>query len=151
MSRLNTLTDLPAQERIYHPLANLFPYMTGAEFNELVDDIKKHGLREPILLYEDMILDGRNRYRACKAAKVEPTWAAPFRGTHDEAVALVVSANIRRRHLTSKQKRELIVNLLKPTASLEARRANSVRRFAGSTIRDRTSGTSTPTSGRRVR
>ena len=62
----------PILLRKFHPLANLFGYLTGGEFQELVEDIRRHGLIEPIVLYEDMILDGRNRYRACLSAKVEP-------------------------------------------------------------------------------
>ena len=86
---------------LFHSLAELFPLIEGAEFDELVADIKAHGLIEPIVLHEDKILDGRNRYRACLAAKVEPKFA-PFRG--DDPVAFVISANLRRRHLDESQR-----------------------------------------------
>ena len=113
MPRLNTRPATPTQDRPFHPLADMFPLLEGEEFDELVADIKTHGLREPITMYEDSILDGRNRYRACQTAGVEPTYAAPFSGNHADAVAFVISANIRRRHLTPGQKLALITKLLK--------------------------------------
>jgi hypothetical protein len=46
-----------------HPIAEIFPLLDpiSAEFLALMDDIKENDLREPIMLYEDRILDGRNR------------------------------------------------------------------------------------------
>jgi ParB-like chromosome segregation protein Spo0J len=52
----------------FHPLAEVFPLIEGDDFDELVRDIREHGLREPIVLLGKQILDGRNRYRACVAA-----------------------------------------------------------------------------------
>ncbi len=63
-------------------------------------DIREHGLREPITLHPDgSILDGRNRYRACQKAGVEPR----FRTVKDDLLAFVISENIRRRHLQKAQ------------------------------------------------
>jgi ParB-like chromosome segregation protein Spo0J len=87
-----------------HPAANLFPLLEGPEFEALVDDIRQHGLREPVVLDEhDRILDGRNRYRACAVLGIEPA-AKRFDGTDAEALAYVVSLNLMRRHLSESQR-----------------------------------------------
>ena len=47
----------------FHPVANIFPLMTGAEYDALVADIAEHGQAEPIWLCDGMILDGRGHHR----------------------------------------------------------------------------------------
>ncbi len=113
----------PNKPLAFHPLADLFPLIEGAEFDALVEDIKANGLREPIDLYDGMILEGRNRYRACLATEdlapeaelfaglmgtfqlVGHSVFDLFEGDDNEARAYVISKNILRRHLTAEQKR----------------------------------------------
>ncbi|MGB8900940.1 MAG: DNA N-6-adenine-methyltransferase [Methylocella sp.] len=87
----------------HHPLAALFPLLEGDEFNALVADIRAYGLRQRIVLFEDMILDGRNRYAACIEAGIEPRFEV-FNGTYADALAFVVSLNLARRHLNESQR-----------------------------------------------
>jgi ParB-like chromosome segregation protein Spo0J len=48
-----------------HPAAAMFPLLEGPEFEELCDDIQASGLANPIVIHGDILLDGRNRLRAC--------------------------------------------------------------------------------------
>ena len=99
----------------FHPLSNMFPLMQGEESDALVEDIRKNGQREPIVLYQGKVLDGRNRHNACLAAEVGLKISkheddCPYIG---DPAAYVISKNIHRRHLTAEQKRDLIAKLLK--------------------------------------
>ena len=97
----STTPLVQAQAYAFHPLADIFPLIEGNDFEELVADIKANGLIEPIVLLDDQVLDGRNRYRACIAAGVEPLFV-PYRGEHP--AAYVVSMNVVRRHLSESQR-----------------------------------------------
>lgn len=114
--------NAPVQVAIpFHPLADIFPLITGAEFDALRDDIAAHGVREPVVLFEGAILDGRNRYRASKAAGVDCPMTE-YRG--DDAAAFVVSLNIHRRHLTESQRAMAAAKLANMPAHRPAKSAN---------------------------
>jgi hypothetical protein len=108
----------------YHDLANIFPMLAGDEAKALADDIREHGLREPITLLEGKILDGRNRYVACLDAGVEPQFTLYNRG--DDPFSYVVSLNLKRRHLNEGQ-RAMVAQKL---AGLE-RGQRQIGKFAG--------------------
>lgn len=93
---------------MFHPLANIFPLIEGHAYNELRADVMKHGVREPIWIYEGQILDGRNRYRAASSQGVEFE-VREYLG--DDAVGFVVSLNLHRRHLTESQRAAVAAKL----------------------------------------
>ena len=109
----------------FHALANLFPLLDGDEFDALVADIRAYGLRQKIILFDGMILDGRNRYAACLEAGIEPRFEV-FNGA--DPLAFVVSSNLARRHLSASQRAMVAAKLanmrqgertdLKPPANL---------------------------------
>ena len=84
-----------------HRLGAIFPETSEKELKELADDIAKNGLIDDIDLYEDQILDGWNRYLACRRVGVAPRFRV-FNG--DDALSFVINRNIRRRHLTPSQR-----------------------------------------------
>jgi hypothetical protein len=140
----------------FHPLADIFPLMEGAEFDELVADIKANGLREKIDLYQGRIVDGRNRYLALQRLGIDPSAdqkqyfrkaiyahttggeIAPHERNNDDRVrAYVISKNIHRRHLTAEQKRAYLPEKsnrqIAKTAKVDDKTVGAVRRELEST------------------
>jgi hypothetical protein len=93
-----------------HPACRLFPKLGKAELRELANDIQANGLQNPIILYEGQILDGRNRYLACRIAKVRPRFEQ-WQGI-GSPLDWVISENLVRRHLTSSQRSVIAYDLL---------------------------------------
>jgi 16S rRNA G966 N2-methylase RsmD len=92
-----------------HPYADLFPLITGIDFEEFKKDIAINGLREPVWLYEDKILDGRNRYRACKELGINPAIKI-YQG--NDPLGFVISLNLQRRHLSESQRAMVAARLV---------------------------------------
>jgi hypothetical protein len=133
-----TTVATSTEELQFHPLANLFPLIEGAEFDTLVQDIKANGLQERITIFRGMILDGRNRYRAAKVAGIElkgfqhgPAPVTDEPGVHfkqfncrfvpgftnsaenqeKQALDYVISTNLHRRHLTDAQRAAIAADI----------------------------------------
>ena len=86
-----------------HPVAALFPMLDAVALRELADDIAKHGLLEPIVILDGVLLDGRNREAACELAGVDPIYRE-WMGDESEITAWILSKNIHRRHLDASQR-----------------------------------------------
>jgi ParB family chromosome partitioning protein len=84
-----------------HPLAKLFPPMGLYLYKELKADIARNGLHNPIVLFEGRILDGWNRFRACREIGIPPDFVN-YEG--DDPVGFVASMNLNRRHLNLSQR-----------------------------------------------
>jgi ParB-like chromosome segregation protein Spo0J len=100
-----------------HPAADVFPMMSDEELAELGGNIKQHGLLERIKISGDgVLLDGRNRLEAAERASCE-LYSCEFEDCGDEdPLAVIISANIHRRHLTKQQQADLIVAAVKAAA-----------------------------------
>src|SRR4029453_3481573 len=109
----------PSHSYMQHSISAAYPPMPDAEFMALVEDIKAHGQRVPITLYEGKILDGWHRYCACPDLGLEPA-TVDFTGTSENAVAFAFSLNAHRRQLAPGQLALLAVELFLPRFEAEA-------------------------------
>jgi len=85
----------------FHEYANLFPMMPKMGLMRLAEDIKEKGQSDPVITLDGMILDGRNRYRACEINGITPR-CEEYSG--DDPLGFVISHNLERRHLSESQR-----------------------------------------------
>jgi hypothetical protein len=139
-----------------HPAAELFPRMSEDELRALGEDIVKNGLNTSIALWrgdpkgQAQLLDGRNRLDALELVTGGPVvvGAPSIMAGKDflacdkvivldksvDPYAYVISANIRRRHLSAKQKRDLITELIKATPEKSDRQIAEMVKASPTTV-----------------
>lgn len=101
-----------------HPYAKLFPALDDDDLMQLADDIREHGLQNPIWLDDEgLILDGRNRSAACLIAGVQPRYQT-FTGSDEEKLQFVCSQNVHRRHLDTSQRAMIAATMLESFEAL---------------------------------
>lgn len=91
----------PTTPMVWHEYANLFPLLEGEAFWSLVEDVRANGVHEPIVMFEGKVLDGRNRYLAARECG-QPYPLVEYTGS--DALAYVISLNLKRRHLNESQR-----------------------------------------------
>lgn len=91
----------PDQALEEHPFAAIFPMLAGENAREFNAKVKADGVRVPIVLFENKMLDGRNRRRAAKLAGIMCP-AEEYIGK--DALRYVIALNLDRRHLTESQR-----------------------------------------------
>ena len=97
-----------------HPAADVFPMMSDDELQKLGEDIKANGLQSPIICQDTpgpelILLDGRNRLMAMQRVGLYDGHDVDTVFVKGDPVSVVVSANIRRRHLSKQEQADLIV------------------------------------------
>jgi hypothetical protein len=99
---MNEITIADPSALTVHPAAALFPMLDDDELRELAEDIRVHGLASSIVVLGGLLLDGRNRLRACAIANMPPRFVE-WSGTGSVA-AWIFSVNLHRRHLSTSQR-----------------------------------------------
>jgi hypothetical protein len=119
------------------PFADAVPPLTPDEESDLRSDISRRGVVTSVLVSEDHeVLDGHHRMRIAAALGQPdvPIQVVPGLSAAEKR-ALAIDLNLKRRHLTARQKRALVAQKLKadPTRS-----NNSIAREVG--VSDKTAG-----------
>lgn len=87
-----------------HPIAELVPLASEEEQNALKTSIARIGQTDPIVLWQNKIIDGRCRQQACLDLGIAvKTEEMPWNSTYEEAMNRALSATTRR-NLSSTQK-----------------------------------------------
>ncbi len=92
-----------------HPVAAMFPEFPPEEYANLRADIEANGVRFPVVVCGRWLVDGRTRLRACRDLDLEPPIQELDERTN--VVEWIVSANVRRRHLSTSQRAVLAAQL----------------------------------------
>ena len=78
---MKNIFDLPV-----HPSADIFPMISDDELQELADDIKANGLIHPVVIKNNVLIDGRNRLAACKLAGITDVLTTELEGDIDSYI-----------------------------------------------------------------
>jgi ParB-like chromosome segregation protein Spo0J len=92
---MKTKSVKPMQYNV-HPIAKLFPPLSDEQYRNLVDDIKRRGQIQPILMKGSTLLDGLHRMQACEELKIAPR-IDQYKGADE--VGEILSRNLFRRHM----------------------------------------------------
>ncbi|MDH5410004.1 MAG: hypothetical protein OEY16_01340, partial [Alphaproteobacteria bacterium] len=86
-----------------HPF-NIYPEAKPEDYAEIREDIRANGFdrKFPVIIYDDAILDGWNRQKACDELGIPPIYSE-FRGSDIDAIEFMARSN-KRRNLNSGQK-----------------------------------------------
>jgi hypothetical protein len=109
------LTIHPRSEYLAHPVAARFPMLSGDDMKEIVASMTATGFDEeqPIILFNNQVLDGRNRLFAALEAEIKPVYRQ-FNPAIDgnSLIELVIRRNIKRRHLSPSVRAALAAEMI---------------------------------------
>ncbi len=112
-----------------HPAADLMPYMTDEEYEDLVKDVRERGFLHQVRITDDrLVIDGRNRL--CASVDVGLDVGLKIHNPSDP-IAYVMSENMKRRHLTASQRAMIGIEVEKMYSVIAKEKQRESGRFDG--------------------
>ena len=116
-------------------LRGLLPPLSAEEYEELKESIRRHKTVVPSIVDADgNVIDGEHRERACKELGIDCPQVIQDFESETEKLLLAVNLNVNRRHLTGKQKRELIALCLEIVPGINDRHLGDVVGVSKTTV-----------------
>jgi len=81
----------------------LLPTLNAETYARLEENILEYGCREAIVLWNDMIIDGHNRYAICTEHEIPYKTVDMAFGSREEALIWIITTQVSRRNLTPMQ------------------------------------------------
>jgi len=130
------LNEVPVILSIDPEFRDLIPPLTQEEQQGLLESILEEGCRDPIIVHNNTIIDGHNRYEICREMHI-PFRTAPFpqeNPTKDDLKIWIIKNQFARRNITNFQRADLALEL----EPLIAAKAKEKQREHGGTAPGRT-------------
>jgi ParB-like chromosome segregation protein Spo0J len=96
---------------IINELKNLLPPLTDAEFTGLEESILKDGCLSPLVVWNDILVDGHHRYEICSKHQIPFAVKSVVLENLDEAKIWIWQHQGNRRNLTDFQRAEIALKL----------------------------------------
>lgn len=106
---------------------NLIPPLSQEEFNQLEANILKDGCMHPLVLWNDTLIDGHNRYAICTKHNIAFTTVSMDFADESTAKLWMLNLQLGRRNLSSFVKAELALQM-KPLIAAEAKKNQGTRK-----------------------
>ena len=90
---------------------SLIPRLTDEEFSQLEKNVIEDGCRDALVLWEDILVDGHNRYRICQKHGIPFNTVQKDFANRDKAREWIILNQFGRRNLTAFQRGELSLRL----------------------------------------
>ena len=81
----------------------LLPTLDAETFRLLEENILQHGCRDPLVLWNGILIDGYNRYKICSHHNIPFTTVNMEFDSREEVLIWIISNQISRRNLTPMQ------------------------------------------------
>lgn len=111
--------------RIKREYKTLIPPLSPEEYQYLEENILKDGVREPLVVWGDLLIDGHNRYEICQKHGITYKTVNKDFESDEEAERWIILNQFGRRNLTKFQRSELALKL-KPMLAAQAKERQKI-------------------------